>query len=203
MHVLLDFIENKQIQSFLDIGANIGDFSYNIKRRFPRINIFAIEANKNCEQDLLARAISYRITCLSDTKKKVNFYLSLLVDRKNTGASYFKEKTRFYDEGSYTTEVIETETLDDLFTEGFFEFIKLDTQGSELDILKGGVNLVRKASYLSVEVAVQEYNDSAPMKDDVFSYLESIGFIPEVMTEDHLHNGIIIQEDWIFRNVNI
>jgi len=201
MKQILDFIKLNNIQSFLDIGAHTGEISYSIKQNFPEVKLFAIEANKNCEPHIQSKGIPYKIACLSDTKKTVNFHLSLLVDRLNTGASYFKEKTYYYDEGSYTTETFETETLDDIFPDDTYEFIKLDTQGSELDILLGGKKIVQKASFLSIEVAVQEFNEFAPTKDQVFSYLESVGFRPVYMTEDHMHNGSIFQEDWIFEKV--
>jgi hypothetical protein len=204
MYNLFQFLFNNKITSFLDLGANDGDFSWAIKSVFPNMKLFAIEANPNCEQDLKNKNISYMICCLSDTKKNIDFFVSKIGDGKNTGSSYFKEKTEYYSEGNYNILKTETKTLDEIFDDTYkFEFIKLDTQGSEIDIIKGGINLVKKAKYMMLEVAILEYNEGAPLKDEVFSYLKSINYLPVTKIHEHKYSdGRIFQEDWIFQNKN-
>jgi hypothetical protein len=90
-----------------------------------------------------------------------------------------------------------TKRLDDVVKPSY-DFIKLDTQGSELDIMKGGQKTLDNAKYILIETSVVEYNENAPLKEEIFNYLSSIGFKPLEMVEDHYMNDKLIQEDWIF-----
>jgi FkbM family methyltransferase len=205
MNNLLQFLYTIQPKSILDIGANNGDFSSYLKKVFPETFLFAIEANPNCKIDLTNKNIPHVICCLSDIEKNIDFFVSNLGDGKNTGASYYKEKTDYYKEGNYNTLNIRSKTLDSIFENSVtFDFIKLDTQGSEIDIIRGGINLVKRAKYLMLEVAILEYNENAPFIDEVFSYLESINYLPILKVDEHKYSdGIIFQEDWIFKNNDI
>lgn len=55
-------------------------------------------------------------------------------------------------------------------------FLKIDTQGSELDILKGGVNCLRGAVGVEVEVEFSPLYVGQPLFSDVDSFLRSQGF---------------------------
>lgn len=202
MHTLLNFLYNNKINSMLDIGANTGDFSQVIRSIFPNIKIFCIEANSNCERDLKLKNMEYVIECLSDTEKEINFFVSTIGDGKNTGASYFKELTKFYSDGNYIATKVKTKTLDGIFNkQEIYDFIKLDTQGSEIDIIKGGLNLIKRAKFLMIEMSIRPYNENAPLKDEVVNYLKQIGYHPIIKTEEHIdENGIVFQDDWIFEN---
>jgi len=203
MNNLIEFLYTINPGSLLDIGANNGDFSVNIKRAFPDIFLYAIEANPNCDHDLSIKNIPHMICCLSDTEKTIDFFISKLGDGKNTGASYYKEKTNYYSEGNYNILKVKSKTLDAIFSETIiFDFIKLDTQGSENDIIKGGINLIKRAKYVMLEVAILEYNENAPFIDEVFSYLNSINYVPVMKIEEHKYSdGRVFQEDWIFKNI--
>jgi FkbM family methyltransferase len=199
---LLTFLQTNNIKSFLDIGANVGDVSNLIKNYFLNMSIFAIEANPNCEIYLKNKNIPYKICCLSDTKKQIEFYISTVSNDTNTGASYYKEKTNYYGDNNYKSYSMLTEKLDDLFDDNqSFDFIKIDTQGSELDIIKGGLNLIKKAKFLMLEVAILEYNEGAPFKNEIEDFLKTINYFPLLKIEEHkFEDGRIFQEDWIFSN---
>jgi FkbM family methyltransferase len=202
MNNILNLIQKYNLTSFLDIGANVGDVSAHVRAVFPNIKIFCIEANPACEHDLTAKNLSYRIECLSDVISQKNFYVSTIGDGKNTGASLYKELTPYYSDEKYKTLDLITNTLDNIFPSEIFDFIKMDTQGSELDIMKGGKNLCARAKFIKIEVAVLPYNLGAPFKDDVFSYLKSINYAPLLKDEEHKYeDGRIFQEDYIFYNM--
>lgn len=55
-------------------------------------------------------------------------------------------------------------------------FIKLDTQGSELDILRGGVESLRHTFGVEVEVEFEPVYDGQPTFCDVNSFMEANGF---------------------------
>ena len=54
--------------------------------------------------------------------------------------------------------------------------IKLDTQGSELEILRGATEVLRDVRYIEVEVAFNEISEGAPLFGEVDGFLRRSGF---------------------------
>lgn len=204
MNNIINFMKNYNITSVLDIGANVGTFSQTIKISIPEIDIFMIEANPFCEPFLLRSGIPYIISCLSDKEK----YIKMYINKNNsvcTGASYYKETTDHYKDAEYVN--VNTNLLDHIILARFndyktFDYIKMDTQGSELDIIRGGTETINRAKFIQIELSLVEYNAGAPTKDVVIEFMKSIGFKPTVLIEKHYWNqdpnDKLIQEDWIF-----
>ena len=189
--------------SVLDIGANIGEFSIFCNKIWPSSNILMIEGNDNCEDDLIKSNLPYKIKLLGDDNRKVNFYINSN-NSKCSGCSYYKEVTNHYDNSL----VVEKELvkLDDITSEKF-DIIKIDTQGSELDIMKGGTNTINSAKYVILEIATKQYNYGSPLFDEVVSYMVSIGFENMDIIENHIwldkkldkfNYGDIFQIDAVF-----
>lgn len=203
MNKVIDFIKENNVQGVLDIGANVGTFSLALRRTFPDMTIFMVEANPFCDGMLSRTGIPYSIACLSDSVKEVQFYL----EDKNmvgTGASYYLENTNFYSMRNFTN--ITTKLLDTVIEENCkdltFDMLKMDTQGSEIDILKGCTSTLKTIKHILIETSLIQYNIGSPLKEQVFEFLASIGFNPVEKVEDHFFNGQIIQEDWIFTKTN-
>lgn len=74
---------------------------------------------------------------------------------------------------------MQTVTLDDAAAAHHFEdaaILKLDTQGSELDILRHGQRVLAAAVALSIEVAFRPIYEDAPLFAEVDSFLRESGF---------------------------
>ncbi len=72
------------------------------------------------------------------------------------------------------TSEIKTVTLDSLDLKP--DFIKLDTEGSELEILKGGIETLKNVLGVSVEIAFTELFKGQPLFRDVDTFLNEQGF---------------------------
>jgi FkbM family methyltransferase len=186
------------IKSILDIGAHFGLFTLGMKEVYPNSKFYMIEANKECEDRLKKIDFAeYTICLLSDEKKEVEYFMNKN-DLTSTGNSYYREITEhFSDENLIKVNCI-ANTLDELFPNTQIDFIKLDTQGSEIDILKGGKKLIESTKYILVECSVEEYNLNAPMIDDVRKYMDEIGFDEFSTIESHVINGKLTQQDLLF-----
>ena len=190
-------------RTILDVGAQIGDFYKECKQVWPDSQIMMVEATKECEPYLKETGGNYLIAVLSDTKKVVPFYKTKLADT-NTGNSVYKELTSAYSDENLIVEQRHTYTLDELY-DGYtatFDLIKLDTQGSEIDILNGGSRLVKNTTAIIIEVSHVEYNENAPLVDEVKEYMEKIGFVYQMeigQTYSNEFNGLI-QRDLVFLN---
>ena len=132
---------------------------------------------------------------LSDQNKNVNFYSNL-----STGDSYLIEQTSFYSKDLKPI-VRKAISLDEIVKKEkipFPDFLKIDTQGSELDILKGSKESISQCSLIYLECPIVEYNLNAPSLKEYVDYLNSINFIPYDICEIHKIDNILIQIDILF-----
>jgi FkbM family methyltransferase len=204
---LIELSKSYTPNTLLDIGAHHGNFSMFCKGLWKNIDSLMLEGNENCEEVLENLPFSHCIVLLSDTNKEVTLHLN----PKNpmcTGTSYLKEKTRHYKDSIQVKK--NTFTLEEVINEvdnKVFDIIKIDTQGSELDIIKGGLEIVKKASYAILEVATLQYNEGSPLFDEVIDYMKQIGFSNYKIVEEHkwmnkveetFPYGTVIQVDVVF-----
>jgi FkbM family methyltransferase len=183
--------------SILDIGANIGQFHSLCKHYFPNSNVFSIEASDECEPYLKQITDQYCIGLLTKDNLEYDFY-SLKSNPINTGNSIYKELTHHYSEDQLNIIRKKGIKLDDLFKPGSeFDLIKIDTQGSELDIISGGENLCSKAKGILLEVSLTQYNENSPLYNEVIEFMDNFGFkIGEIL--DEVNNHIVHQQDILF-----
>lgn len=59
----------------------------------------------------------------------------------------------------------------------YIDYIKIDTQGAELSILKGGENILSTMRFLEIEVEFNPIYDGQPVFSDVDHYLRKHGFV--------------------------
>jgi len=191
--------------SILDIGANIGQFYLAAKQTFPNAFIFSVEGNILCEKHLSKNNPNYLIRLLDSEIR----YRHLWLNRSaclSTGSSYYKELSEHFDFDNAKSFAIKTDTLDDTFPYQNFDLIKLDTQGSELDILKGGINLVQRSKAIILEVSHQPYNQDAPLTHEVIEYMTDINFLlketldTNAAPKQQLAHGKTFQSDYLFLN---
>jgi len=200
LDALIDFKNkfNFNPSTILDIGASNGWFSNLCLQVWPDSDITMIEANPILEESLKNTNIPYSICLLGNENKiDVPFYISK-IDPASTGNSIYKETSEYFND--YDIKLLPMYKLDDI-TKFPFDFIKMDTQGSELDIIKGGKNTIDKAKYLLVEVSLIECNEGAPLKDDIVNYLKSVNFNLVDVVYSHYLDNKIVQEDVLFKHI--
>jgi FkbM family methyltransferase len=169
-------------QSYLDIGVCKGHAISFILQQLPSLSkIEMIEANELHRPDLenISKQfnIPFHIEVLSDEIKEVTFYLDGRgAESTGPGNSYYLEDTPHY--LNTPSEVRITNTLDNIYDGTFiFDLIKMDTQGSELDIIKGGKNLIGRTKAIILEENEFRYNFGAALHSEIKEYMESIGFV--------------------------
>lgn len=194
-----DFLKERDVKSILDIGANVGNFSMMMRHILPDVYLYMIEANPFCDGILKKTQIPYSIACLSNEEKDVQFYFQD-GNMIGTGSSYYLENTNYFSMKNYSW--FTTQTLDSVLERDcpntIFDFVKMDTQGSELDIMKGGQKTISNVKYVLLEISLIPYNIGAPLKEEVMEYMKSIGFVPIQKIDESYMDGKLIQEDWIF-----
>lgn len=155
-----------------DIGCCVLHWTHEAERLWPDAQIILFDAFK--EAEFLWQDYSYHLGILSDVSgETVKFY-------KNTqmpgGNSYYKERNDSVFPPNAYEECI-TRTLDDIVKEKGFpppDLVKIDCQGAEKDIVTGGINTLKQAKHLIIEMQSEEYNIGAPKVNETLPYIESI-----------------------------
>lgn len=195
-------------RTILDIGAQVGEFANECKEVWPAVDLFMIEATTQCEKHLKKIGFPYSMTLLSDEIKEVNFYKQK-DQETSTGNSIYRENTKFFNDDNVIIENRTTNTLNNIFgDEGGFDLIKMDTQGSEVDIMRGGTKLIDKAVMVILEMSYVDYNIGAPKAREVDEYMKEIGYQRglKVGQSNHYFKDLNmkdyrpIQEDFVYIN---
>ena len=185
-----------KINVVYDIGARYVRWSKGVSRIFPHAKFYLFEASDKCQSTLSAQSFPFFIEALSSKVKNVTFY------EKNTpGDSYMKDKSIIYKNSAGITK--KTSTIISLIEQKKLpvpDFMKIDTQGSEIDILKGCGKYLKKVKLLYLECPIVNINEGAPDISEYLTFTKKAGFIPLDICEKHIHNNILLQIDILFIN---
>ena len=107
-----------------------------------------------------------------------------------TGSSIYPENVA---EHKFEKVKLKSKKLSDVVESKNYDLIKLDTQGSELDIINGSKSIFENTKYLMIEAQTLEYNLGAPLFDFTYKYLKDLSFKLE-----HIYNF----ESQTFTNIN-
>ena len=180
--------EIKKVNSFLDIGAGIGLYTLFAIQNKKSIKTLSIEPNpevfKILEKNL------YNISPLNINNKTLNkavsnenirleFYIPTGDDFSyGTSNKHLLEEKNI----SYESLIVETSDLKE-FSNDFFEIIKIDVEGSELDVLIAIEEQLSHCRFLFIEIL-------GINKNKVISFLDNHGLKPIVESVEEVGNFI-------------
>lgn len=183
------------ISNILDIGAAHGHFSHFFQRIFPYVEVTAIECNTRDRHYLDRTPWNVKYACLGSELCTKTFFVNP-ADQIGGGSSFYRENTGHFEDP--IEEKKDIVTLDSLKL-GQHDFIKIDVQGAELDVLKGGIETIKQARFLLLELSFVDYNHDSPLIDDILAYTRTLGFrmIDTFGPQDggHVWNGQKVQVD--------
>jgi FkbM family methyltransferase len=170
-----------QPQTILDVGAFEGNWSRMARRIWPRSRIVMFEANARKQPNLstVAHEIGASLCCEllgADDGAEVVFNVM------ESGSSVLNERSPVErDVENRTLRRIDAIPLD--LTGNIL--LKIDTQGYELEVLKGAGRLLPRVDAILLEVAIIEINEGAPLLHEVLVFLKSLGFVTYDILEIH------------------
>jgi len=159
----------------LDIGAYEGLWTQEFKHVFPDCAVMMVEGQHAKEPALINtqknyKDVDYKIALLGADESSVTFNIyetasSVLTEHHDTNAK---------------TETRNLVSLDKLLEGGAFtapDFIKIDTQGYELEILKGGEKTLAHAEFVLLEVSFLDIYVNCPLVTDTLNFMKQRGFV--------------------------
>lgn len=158
----------------LDIGANVCQTADVMRYVWPNSDILLFEGNKEVEYIYKQKNYNYQLKLLGNSNSIVKFYKTKW-SPLCTGNSIYKENSNTYDESNLIVEELPIYKLDDCVHD-IYDLIKIDTQGSELDIINGGERTFSSAKVIITEVSLTNYNEGGCTKQQIINKLLSFNF---------------------------
>jgi FkbM family methyltransferase len=151
IHEILKGYMNNDSPTLFDIGANTGNYSLELRRAFPNAAIWAFEPNPKAFERGNERLTPLGVRCSKQGlgakpgKSKVYTYTN---DPLSQHASIYKNVFLDLHKSDNLSEFeFELTTIDEFCDEQdihFIDFMKIDTEGHELEVLRGAERMLRQ-----------------------------------------------------------
>lgn len=185
LEVFKDLVKSEGIELFLDIGANIGLYSWSaVALRVNQIYSFEPDIN-NCR--LLLKTIQ-------TNKIEGNCVIPMAMSRRIGMASFFPDnasgatgslKDHSRNDASLHSAygMGEAITVPTIFLDAFFDIaqgkrtlIKIDVEGAEIDVVAGGIDFIRRVKPI---ILMESFDRMA------ITQLETMGYTSKALGENH------------------
>mgnify|MGYP003889745529 CR=1 FL=1 len=195
------------IKAILDIGANTGEFSKEMRALFPDADIYAFEPLRDCFARIgenLAGDSKFRAlnVALGETNGETTIQRSSFHPSSSLLKMSSLHKDLYPKSKDSTEEKIQVMRLDDAIKDMPIEtplFIKMDVQGFEDKVINGGPNTLNKASVLQIETSFVSLYEGQPLFDDIYQLVAKLGFTYAGETARHYDKSDkLIYQDSIF-----
>jgi len=206
--IALQFISRRGVKKLvvLDIGANIGTYSEAILKYAPNATIFAFEPSSVARELLANRffgnnAVKIQPLALGSKVSKD----TLWSDTAGSGlASLTKRKLEHFGIDFTQSEIVDVTTLDSWAkaTNIAPNLIKIDVEGHELDVLKGGLNTWALAEVVQFEFGGCNIDTKTFFQDFWYLFTEAGFAIYRISESGPIHISEYSETDECFRTTN-
>ena len=160
-----------QPRHVVDVGAFHGEWSLMAREIWPEAKITMLEANREKREILapVAEQIGARLefeVLGPEDGREVVFHVM------EAGSSVLPENSSL----QRREELRHVRQLDTFFQKDLPDFIKLDVQGYELEVLRGASQILEQAQAVLMEVSLIEINRGAPLMAEVVGFMADKGF---------------------------
>lgn len=203
-----DWLKAYRFENILDIGANIGRFSITAHAVYPDARIIAFEPLPSCFQSVVKVANHIpKCVALNIALGVTEGELEMFENEFSPSSSILslsdthKDAFPFAKKGKRVP--IKIRTLDSVVSEMQISgsmLIKIDVQGFENKVIQGGIETIKNADVVLIELSYEELYKDQPLFEDINSQLVSMGFhFKGTMSQmAHPSNGRYIDADCFF-----
>jgi FkbM family methyltransferase len=209
----LQHINVDTTQIIFEVGARYGNESIALRNLFPNATIYSFEPNPltkdRCSETLKPeKNINFFPFALGEKEEQLPFYSFV---GGNDGASSLYKRIDF-DQTQKQTGVAQVDTLERFVRNNkvsFINYLCMDTQGFELNILKGAKHFISKIQYIVMEEpnpvidlrflpkGVHSKHVDSPNAQEIKEFMTASGFIEiERNIENHIEHNVM------YKNLN-
>lgn len=176
----------------IDVGANVGDYTYSLCQAVgPAGRVIAIEPLPDLAEVLTraTRKLALPVTVINCALSSQQGEAELRVPKRD-GLREVGFATLVPRISGGDLVRVELRRLDDVCqtVEGKISFIKIDVEGHELDVLRGGERTIRE-HHPNLLVEIEQRHSLIPIRQ-TFDYIISLGYRGEFMEEDGTHRPL-------------
>jgi FkbM family methyltransferase len=163
-------------RAIVDVGAYVGNWSRMARQLFPGVRLVMIDGNPENEQALrgavqtIGSEGKHFIALLGPEERE-----EVTLFQNATGTSVLRELTTL----SARPVQVPMCTLDRLLEAESLRgplLLKLDVQGFELEVLRGGPDTLREAELVVLEASTLPFNENAPLFAEVVGFMANSGY---------------------------
>ena len=195
----------------LDVGANRGQFALLAARRFPRARIVCFEpldGPRATLERVFADRARVRVvgTALAAAARDSPMFVSRADDSSSLLAPTALQLSTFPGTDVVERLSLKTERLDALLDRDELDrpaLLKIDVQGTELDVLMGATGVLGEIDTILVECSFVELYAGQPLADEIVRFLHGQAFRLVSVASPYVDaSGEVLQADLVFARVD-
>lgn len=208
---LMQLFNLLDINCVLDVGANMGQYSQALRKAGYQGKIISFEPITECYQFLVnQKDENWHIMniALGSSAGAIDLH----VTNKNVFSSFLKPNqysVHRFNESAKTAhiETVEVKKLDDILAQIIPDldstnlFLKLDTQGYDLEVLKGAQQSLKYIAGIQSEISCKAIYEGMPSHIESLTYIDELGYeLTNIFPLSHdKHDLSLLECDCVFR----
>lgn len=174
---------NYSFNTILDVGANIGQTARHLRENFATANIYSLEPIKATFDTMVRNTKDINVRCfnLALGAQNETIEVTTQINNDNSVMNSLLESNNIHASEPTKTEKVKVLTLAQFCSENKIDkidFLKIDTEGFDLEVLKGGKEMLenQSISFVMAEVSMNPTNTFHVDFVEVKSYMENLGY---------------------------
>tara|TARA_R110000851_G_scaffold49435_1_gene118964 strand:- start:3814 stop:4479 length:666 start_codon:yes stop_codon:yes gene_type:complete len=175
---------NFKVTGVCHVGAWKAKEISTYRHEFGDVPVTFIEANQKLEPHIIKSVsgfanVDYRMVAAGSHSGVGSLSLDKSGGHRGQSSSLLKPKEHLkrYPRIKFDSPVeVEVQPLDEIMQGKAFNFLNIDVQGYELEVLKGAPRCLKDVYYIIVEVNKAELYGGCPMVNDIDDFLQGFGF---------------------------
>jgi FkbM family methyltransferase len=199
----------------LDVGANTGQFSLEIRKKGYNGKIVSFEPLLSARKKLIEYSLKDKNWLIHDQAAigDHNGFIDINISKNSVSSSILPMMSSHSDAegdsvyiGSERTPIITLDSVADAYLNNSSNcFIKIDTQGYESQVLNGAINTLKKSKGILCELSLVPLYEGQHLWKEIIERFEKEGFVlwslHKAFTDKR--NGRTLQMDAVFLRENV
>lgn len=176
----------KYRRTWIDVGAHEGENTFPYAAVNPNLLVYAFEPNLQVAARIMGRLRNYVVLpiAIAETDGTAELNLnayeqsSSLLPADDEGVKRWITELHFEVVGSVTVPTMRLDTFMNRAGIKSVDFLKIDAQGLDLEVVKSAGDRVRDVAKIQLEATVSSYRqyEGAAGRSEIIEYMESKGF---------------------------